>query len=151
METAIIHPLVEITTYPGKGNGVRALQHIPADTIIGEYVGELYPLESTSDPIYSLELAGDLGEVALIQAKHLGNWTRYMNHSCKPTAYFSNYTIGDRVRMCIRTARETNIFEEVTVHYGSGYWTEAMLCRCGEPNCEYNTVAKIQAARARSP
>lgn len=151
METAIFHPLIEITTYPGKGNGIRALQYIPADTIIGEYVGELYPLESTSDPTYSLEFSGGLGAVALIQCRHLGNWTRYMNHSCNPTAYFSNNTIGDRVRMCIRTVRETKIFDEVTVHYGSGYWNEAMLCRCGEPNCEYNTVAKIRAARAGSP
>jgi len=148
METDILNPLVEITTYPGRGNGIRALQYIPAGEIIGEYVGEIYPLESGSDPTYSLEFSGALGAIAQIQCRHFGNWTRYMNHSCNPTAYFYNYTIGDRVRMCIRTQRETKIFEEVTVHYGRGYWTEAMFCRCGEPNCEFDTPAKVRAAKA---
>jgi len=146
METANFNPLVEINNYPGRGNGVRALQCIPAGAIIGEYVGELHPLESLSDPTYSLEFSGAQGELALIHCRRYGNWTRYMNHSCNPTAYFHDYTIGDRVRMCIRTVRETNIFEEITVHYGSAYWNEAMLCRCGEPNCEFDTPAKIQAA-----
>ena len=48
--------------------------------------------------------------------------------------------------MCVRTVRETNIFEEVTVHYGTGYFHEAMLCRCGEPNCSFDTVDKVRAA-----
>ena len=150
METAALNPFVEIKSYPGRGNGIRALQYIPAGAIIGEYVGEIFPYDSTSDPTYSLEFSGALGGVALIQCKRFGNWTRYMNHSCNPAAYFHDYTIGDRVRMCIRTVREINIFEEITVHYGEAYWTEAMLCRCGEPNCKFDTADKIRIARTQS-
>ena len=153
IETAILHPLVEITAYPGKGNGVRALQNIPADTIIGEYVGELHHSDSESDPTYSLEfssMSGDRGVVATVHCDQYGNWTRYMNHSCNATAYFSPYVIGDRVRMCIRTTRQTEIFEEVTVDYGSGYWHERKLCQCGEPNCKYGTVEKVRETRARN-
>ncbi|KAI9880957.1 MAG: hypothetical protein M1830_009451 [Pleopsidium flavum] len=148
IETSILHPLVELTTYPGRGNGVRALQAIPEGAVIGEYVGEIYPLDSEGDPTYNLEFRGTDGPLCQIHCTRYGNWTRYMNHSCNPAAFFYPLTIGNRLRMCVQVIREIGIFEEITIDYGTNYWQENHLCRCGEPDCKYDTVEKIRALRA---
>ena len=148
IETSILHPLVELTTYPGRRNGIRALQAIPAGAVIGEYVGELYPLDSQLDPTYNLEFACAEGPLCQIQCRRYGGWTRYMNHSCNPAAIFLSFTIGNRVRMCVQTIRKIGIFEEITVDYGTTYWNERQFCQCREPDCKYNTVEKIRAVRS---
>jgi hypothetical protein len=51
----IVNPIVEIKQYPygTKGNrGVRALSSIKKDTLIGEYNGELIPLDMQENPAW---------------------------------------------------------------------------------------------------
>lgn len=147
-DTSIAQPLVEIVAYPDRGNGIRALQAIPAGSIIGEYIGEINPIGSGQDPTYNLEFSTAEGTLCEIHCRRYGNWTRYMNHSCRATAFFDSCTVGNRATMCIRTVRDIDIFDEITIDYGSEYWQEAALCRCGEPACRYDTPKKVRAARA---
>ncbi|KAI9817434.1 MAG: hypothetical protein M1827_001044 [Pycnora praestabilis] len=117
------HPLVEIKSYPKKGNGVRALQYISKGDILGEYLGEVQAYKDRRDQIYAffvtrpLPTSGNI-VVAKISAAESGNWTRFLNHSCEAsTAFTPPEMYGDRYRVLIKATRDINIFEEVTVDY----------------------------------
>ena len=134
----IYHPLVELRDYGHKGVGIRALERIPRRAILGEYVGEIFPCNYTGDPIYGLDFslprrrADDV--IATISSKRYGNWTRFMNHSCDPATAFRTATQGGRHRMVVQAVRDIEIFEEVTVDYGDGYWRDRE-CECGVEGC----------------
>ncbi|GLI80772.1 hypothetical protein PoHVEF18_009129 [Penicillium ochrochloron] len=137
--------LIELVEYPTKGTGVRALSHFKAGTIMGEYVGEVLPISwACTDDIYSLAQSGLLsisgtgiptpGPLAHTTSAHLGNWTRYINHHCDPNCYLESIMIGDRVTTIVKACRDISIFDEITVHYGPGYWI-SRYCLCGSPKC----------------
>ncbi|KAL9070138.1 MAG: hypothetical protein Q9161_005090 [Pseudevernia consocians] len=131
-------PLVELHRYGNFGVGVRALSRIPAHAIIGEYVGEVFPAAHAGDAVYALDfsLPGRAADevLATISAKRLGNWTRFLNHSCAAATRFRNVTVGGRHRMVVQAVREIEVFEEVTVDYGVGYWRDR-VCGCGVEGC----------------
>lgn len=144
---ALLNPLVEIREFPNKGRGVRALQHIPANQVLAEYVGRILPWNQKEDSVYALlyEAHGKL--LASISAAVYGNWTRYINHSCNSNTDFVYQQIGNKYLCCIKSFKDINIFEEITIDYGAAYWTGEYLCWCGHANCMYNTVEKIEKTR----
>lgn len=128
---------VELVDYPQRGIGVRALARFKKGDILDEYVGELRPLDYTDDRVYALLHESKMTEghpLALISAKQHGNWTRYLNHSCKPSTTFLKMTVGKRTIMAVQAVRDIDIFEEITVDYGTGYWKNRK-CLCREPGC----------------
>ena len=86
--------MVELRRYPTKGIGIRTLQNIAEDTIVGEYLGEIMTNASaymdgdswTFDDMYTFDLDVSPLEdnqplsLASISAEVYGNWTRFMNH-----------------------------------------------------------------------
>ncbi|CAF9919677.1 hypothetical protein IMSHALPRED_004695 [Imshaugia aleurites] len=136
--SSILHPLVELRSYGGRGVGVRALQPIPAGAILGEYVGEVFPAGYDGDAVYALDfsLPGRASEevIASISARRYGNWTRFMNHSCAAATRFKSVMLGGRYRCVVVAVREIGVFEEVTIDYGDGYWRERR-CECGVEGC----------------
>ena len=134
----VTRPLVEVRDYGIKGVGIRALQRIRKGDILGEYVGLLLPAGDNSDPVYAFDFARSghsPDEVqAVISAKDYGNWTRFLNHSCRPSTRFNRMIIGRRHRIMVQAERDIEMFEEITVGYGRGYWT-TRHCLCGEDNC----------------
>ncbi len=72
--------------------------------------------------------------LAAISAKRYGNWTRFINHSCEAGTRFSVVRVGDRWRSVVRATRDVEVFEEVTVDYGEGYW-RGKRCECGSEGC----------------
>lgn len=134
----IWHPLVELRDYRRKGVGVRALQRIPARAILAEYVGEVQPSDYAGDPVYALDFSapGRASEevVATISAKRFGNWTRFINHSCDASTHFRSVVQGGRYRSVVQAVRDIEVFEEVTVDYGEGYWRHK-VCECGVEGC----------------
>lgn len=150
----ILHPLVELRDYGRKGVGVRALQRIPRGSILGEYVGELFPACYTGDPIYALDLALPGGRndevVATISAKAFGNWTRFINHACDASTEFRIVTQGGRYRSVVVAARDIEAFEEITVDYGDGYWRDR-ACECGAEECYEKTKSKMVKAEKEGP
>lgn len=137
-DPSIRHPLVELWDYGRKGVGVRALQRIPACAILGEYVGEVYPAQYGGDPVYALDFSipgrGHEEVIATISAKRVGNWTRFMNHSCDAATKFAAVVQGGRYRSVVQAVRDIEVFEEVTVDYGEGYW-RGKVCECGVEGC----------------
>ncbi|KAF6219469.1 hypothetical protein HO133_003936 [Letharia lupina] len=120
------HPLTELRAYGPKGVGVRALERIPTGAILGEYVGEVHPAAYAVDPTYVLDFS-EPGRrtdevVATINAGRFGNWTRFVNHSCEASTRFASVTLGGRHRTVVQAVRDIEVFEELTVDYGVGYW-----------------------------
>lgn len=147
----VTKPLVEIVDCGEKGNGIRLLQPIKRGDILDEYVGEIKSTQvKLDDTAYSLCLdVGYDNTVAFISSQFKGNWTRFINHSCRASAKFQNIVIGRRLRSMIVAVRNVDIFEELTIDYGLNYWEGSrQLCKCHEPNCRYNTWHKVQRKRA---
>ena len=144
----IWHPLVELREYSHKGVGVRALQCIPKGAILAEYLGEILPSGYAGDPVYGFDfsLPGRRNDevVATISAKRYGNWTRFINHSCDASTKFRIVTQGARHRCVVQSVREIDVFEEVTIDYGFGYW-RYRTCECGVEGC-YENVKRAEIA-----
>ena len=128
--------LVELREYPCRGLGVRALRSIGAGEFFGVYVGEMRrpPLRDTT---YVVEQGApgedDSSKVCLLDARERGNWTRYMNHSCRPAAVFVAVAIGRKRHVAVRAMRDIRMFEEITVDYGDQYFGGlGRVCKCGE-------------------
>lgn len=137
--------LIELVEYPIKGTGVRALSNFKEGSILGEYVGEVIPItRACMDNIYSLEQSGMLSiwsqgvlgpnPLAHITSAHLGNWTRFINHHCESNCYFESVMVGGRVTTIVKACQDISIFDEITVHYGPGYWI-SRYCLCGSQKC----------------
>ncbi|PGH11795.1 hypothetical protein AJ79_04697 [Helicocarpus griseus UAMH5409] len=126
-------PLLELREYPPRGVGVRSLASIKAGTIIGQYIGEMRRLPAVPDSTYALHhVIGDRS-VCIIDARVYGNWTRYMNHSCRPNVVFWSAAVGMQTCVLVKAVRDVGVFEEITVDYGNGYFgREGRVCRCGE-------------------
>lgn len=148
----VVKPLVEIVNYGIKGNGIRVLQPLKAGDILDEYVGEI---RSTSyndpDDVYTFSFEhGDSPPMAYISSEFVGNWTRFVNHSCDASTHFEMKVVGRRWRAMIIATRDVAIFEELTIDYGSGYWIDGQrLCKCGSDYCKYDTWEKV--IRTTSP
>ncbi|KAI9786317.1 MAG: hypothetical protein M1816_008058 [Peltula sp. TS41687] len=130
--------------YPNRGRGVRALQHIPAKQVLAEYVGRILPVNQREDQDYNLDYEPDGKCLASISSAILGNWTRYLNHSCDHNTEFELRKVGGKCVSCIVSIRPIEMFEEINVNYGGWYWSRRKLCRCGSGHCRYNTVAKVE-------
>lgn len=134
----VLKPLVELRYYGKKGAGICALQPIEPRLLLDEYVGRLYPPCYMGDPVYALAIETKEGDViGLVSAATIGNWTRFINHSCDPNTRFKSIKIGKRARMMIMARREIRMFEELTVDYNDEYFKGEMTCQCGSPICRY--------------
>ncbi|KAG9206827.1 hypothetical protein G6514_000114 [Epicoccum nigrum] len=115
--------------------------HAPA---VGEYVGELVSGRSVDvDTSYLLSVADDAGaEEVCIDSLRVGEWTRFVNHSCRASTYFENRRVEDEARVVLVTEREVRSGEEVTVDYGKAYWAtmnrKGVWCVCGEEGCRFS-------------
>lgn len=135
----VLRPLVELAESGNNvGVGIRVLQPIPKNRLLAEYVGEIVPSDGSVDDTYLCRSRN-----SSVDAQELGNWTRFINHSCDAHAELSNVIIGNRHRCMVKSVKDVGMFEELTLDYGDHYWAvRAVLCRCGSPNCRFATVQK---------
>ncbi len=145
---AVTRPLVEIVHYGERGNGIRVLQPIKKGDILDEYVGEIQSIYGIADDVYSFVFEISEGfPLAYISSERVGNWTRFINHSCNASASFEVKVIGRRWRVMIVATRNVDVFEELTVDYGDGYWVGGKrLCKCKSLDCKFNTWKKVLKA-----
>ncbi|KAL9058401.1 MAG: hypothetical protein Q9206_001947 [Seirophora lacunosa] len=128
----VARPLVELIHCSAqKGIGVRSLQRVEEGDVLDEYVGELKHANSVEDATYALELAYpwpdrmQMDNPILIDSSVRGNWTRYINASCSPSLKFVPAVIGKKYRMMVVANRDIDVFEELTIDYGDGYWLQS--------------------------
>lgn len=153
--------LFEVFDTERLGVGARALQDIKAGTFIGEYVGEVYPQGDEDDCdewipryghglylMYATLLNGvpksRKRELYCIDAARLGNWTRYINHSCRPNTSYTSVNIGHRQLVLIKTTKNIKFGEELTVNYGKSYFSHIDFgCKCGMSCCRRWVEEKV--------
>jgi hypothetical protein len=125
--------LVELREYPETGTGVRVLTGFKRGDILDIFVGVLLP--GCVEDVYPLTQCDDnpKGRMLCTIAPHqFGNWTRFINHSCRPSTEFTTRTIGNRVVCTVEAIRDIMPFEELTVGYGDKYWRyRDYECLCG--------------------
>lgn len=141
--------LVELREYPIRGIGVRALSNFKKGDILDEFAGKIVPT-GTLDPKYAVNVDSEREpeDWVFISPKRLGNWTRFINHSCDASTEFKRMAIGDRVVINVVATRDIILFEEITADYGEDYW-ESRECQCGSSNCL--VVLREMAARESLP
>jgi hypothetical protein len=133
------------------GKGVFALQPIAKDERIIEYVGEIiswpealrrHPHDPL-DPNHTFYFSLDDGS-HVIDAKHGGNASRWINHACDPNCE-SDETEG---RVFIKALRKLKAGEELFYDYGlviaeryTAKLKKEYECRCGSPRCRGTMLA----------
>lgn len=120
--------LIELVEYPGKAVGVRTLFPFKAGDILDEYLGRIVT-DHTQDEDWSVDIAG-----TFIDSHHLGNWPRFINHSCDYSTEFEFLRAGPTGSAVVEVKKDIPIFAEMTVDYGESYW-EGKKCLCGSSGC----------------
>lgn len=100
-----------------------------------EYLGDLRPLPTnldaaarSSDSLYRIWIP----ETAIIDAEKAGNWTRFINSSCRPNVKPWGEFVGKRHVVLFQALRDIGPEEELVFQYGAKWFEKAgFLCRCG--------------------
>ncbi len=109
------------------GLGLFALEPIPADKKIIEYIGPVLTIEEANKKGGKYLLS--LDDKYVIDGTPRSNTARYINHSCRPNA--KAYTTG--VRVWIWSLGAIKVGEEITYNYGKKYFEEHIKpkgCKC---------------------
>lgn len=128
-------PVQVFRTPDGKNNGLLALISFERGAAIGEVVGLITKGVSGRDVMDS---STPLANYQIWQER-VGNYTRFVNHSCKANAQSSTFTWLDTQRVII-VSKGIEAGAEITLDYGDKYWAGLdKVCLCGESCCRYRT------------
>lgn len=110
------------------GVGVFATKLIRRGTFLDDYVGELLPEHMWyPDDRYAFDLPG----IGRCTSREYGNWTRFVNHRCRPNIRANDWMVGQRVVMMFRAIRDIRPGEQLFIEYGRGYFEAAnRFCKC---------------------
>ncbi|XP_051869513.1 histone-lysine N-methyltransferase NSD2 [Pristis pectinata] len=137
------YPEVEILRTPGRGWGLLAKYNIKKGDFVNEYVGEVideeecyarikYAQEHDITNFYMLTLDKD----RIIDAGPKGNYSRFMNHSCKPNCETQKWTVNGDTRVGLFALCDIAVGSELTFNYHlECLGTGKTVCKCGAPNC----------------
>lgn len=126
-------PVQVYRTADGRNNGLVALVSFERGAAIGEFVGLV------TKGVRHLDVMDSSTESASYQIwqGRQGNFTRFVNHSCKANAQFSQFAWLDTQRV-ILVSKGIGAGAEIFVDYGDRYWTGLdKVCLCGESCCRY--------------
>lgn len=138
------------------GKGVYAVQDIAEGQVLIEYTGELITWKEAlrrhphdpSDPNHTFYFHID--DRRVIDAKHGGNSSRWINHSCEPNCEADE----DGGRVFIKALRNIRAGEELFYDYGlviDAPYTPKLKaqypCWCGAPSCRGTLLAPRRAPR----
>ncbi|KAI9887903.1 MAG: hypothetical protein M1823_000291 [Watsoniomyces obsoletus] len=142
------NPLIEIfESGDGRGRGVRALEVLHHGDALGEYIGSIEPRIGNPDTVYAMSIQPAFCEFGVISAARVGNWIRYVNHSCDYNTQFETAWSRGRYRIFLVAVRKIQPLEELTVDYGSGYWEGGRFCLCGSEWCKYGAPKKVKSEK----
>lgn len=127
----------------GKNNGLFARCGFERGAPIGEFVG----LVTKGIEGMDVMMGGHGDDHYQIFQKRVGNYTRFINHSCAPNAQFTKF-IWRGVERILVVSKGIELGMEVTVDYSSSYWNNLeKVCLCGEPCCRYSGVDRRSGVR----
>ncbi|MBM17536.1 MAG: hypothetical protein CL947_00525 [Epsilonproteobacteria bacterium] len=115
------------------GFGVFATDDIKAGEFIQEYIGILMPVstsngltkhDTTYAWVYPAAVANYSRGELLVDSKHKGNETRFVNHGNQPNTLKIDVLDEDGIyHQCYVAKQEIKAGEQLLVSYGSEYWT----------------------------
>eukprot|EP00961_Rhodomonas_salina_P045833 615316-Rhodomonas_salina.1 len=82
----------------------------------------------------------------IIDARTFGNYTRFIQHSCKPNCALVPYTSKGVRHIVVKALRDGRTGELATVSYG---WTDEEWneeCKCGAATCS-GSIARLPGAK----
>ncbi|KAJ6134484.1 SET domain-containing protein [Penicillium sp. IBT 18751x] len=126
-------------TASGKNNGVVARCHFERGTAIAEFVGFItYGIDGLD-----VMMGGTPERPYQIFQGNMGNFTRFINHSCRPNSQFQRFYWRGIERVLV-VSRGVSAGSEITVDYSDFYWRKLKKnCLCGEPGCRYAHQAEV--------
>ena len=132
-------PPVQIAqTSSGKNNGLFACLPFERGSAVGEFVGRITTGVSGLDVMFGKT---DKASYQIWQGEE-GNFTRFVNHSCKPNAQFEHFNWRGTQRIVL-VSQGIGAGEEVTVDYSDTYWEVSVICRyCDEQREGELTVSR---------
>ncbi|KAL9037792.1 MAG: hypothetical protein Q9180_003519 [Flavoplaca navasiana] len=130
----IVRIPVQVARCPhGKNNGLFARCAFERGTAVGEFVG----LVTRGIEGVDVMMGGHGDTQYQIYQGRLGNYTRFINHSCAPNAQFTKFVFCGIERILV-VSKGIEAGMEITVDYSSSYWNKLdKICLCGESCCRY--------------
>jgi hypothetical protein len=126
-------PVQIFRTTNGKNNGVVARCPFDRGTAIGEFTG----LITSGITGVDVMIGGSKARPYQIFQGRMGNFTRFINHSCRPNSQFQRFYWRGKERIIV-VSRGVPAGAEITVDYSEGYWRELeKRCLCGEACCRF--------------
>ncbi|OAG23378.1 DEAD-domain-containing protein [Alternaria alternata] len=140
-------PPVQIVRTPdGRNNGLVALTSFDRGTAVGELVGLITNGVRHLDV---LDSSTPLANYQIWQGR-AGNFTRFINHSCKPNSQSSTFTWLDTQRVVL-VSKGIDAGKEITLDYGDKYWAGLdKSCLCGESCCSDSGASDQEILEAQS-
>ncbi|OLN88063.1 SET domain-containing protein [Colletotrichum chlorophyti] len=131
-------PVQVFRTPDGRNNGLTALCPFERGAAIGEFVGLI-----TKD-LQNMDVMDSSTGVRAYQIwqGRQGNFTRFVNHSCKSNAQFQQFVWMGTQRI-ILVSKGIEAGHEITVDYSGSYWRGLdKECLCGESCCRYRNTPR---------
>ena len=102
-------------------------------TAVGEFVG----LITNGVQGVDVMVGGTRPRMYQIFQGHMGNFTRFINHSCRPNSQFQKFYWRGTERILV-VSRGIVAGSEITVDYSDNYWKQLeKRCLCGEFCCRF--------------
>ncbi|KAH6656958.1 hypothetical protein BKA67DRAFT_553832 [Truncatella angustata] len=131
-------PVLVFRTADGKNNGLLALCAFERGAPIGEFVGLI--TKGLRD-VDVMESSTPTSSYQIWQGRQ-GNFTRFVNHSCKANAQYQRFSWMNTQRI-ILVSKGIDAAMEITVDYSEKYWKGLdKKCLCGESCCRYRKGSK---------
>ncbi|KAB8223395.1 hypothetical protein BDV33DRAFT_189028 [Aspergillus novoparasiticus] len=126
-------PVQLFHTTSGKNNGVIARSNFDRGIAIGEFTG----LITKGIEGVDVMLGGTRTRTYQVFQGQMGNFTRFINHSCRPNSQFQRFYWRGKERIIV-VSRGVTAGSEITVDYSDHYWKQLnKICLCGEPCCRF--------------
>jgi hypothetical protein len=130
----------------GCGNGAFARRDYGEGDIILEYVGEVISRDESDRRLQMMNENGapnfyffQVDSKTVIDATHMGNEARFLNHSCDPNCKTQKWGVRSEQKLGIFAARNIKKDEELTYDYQyevpNSDITSLAKCLCGSSNC----------------
>lgn len=142
-------PVQICQTSTGKNNGLFACLPFEQGEAVGEFVGQITSGVSGLDVMFGQT---EQHSYQIWQGK-MGNFTRFVNHSCKPNSQFEHFNWrGSQHILLVSLGIQAG--QEITVDYSDTYWDVSTVlhlqetlsnsykgldkrCLCGEDECKH--------------
>lgn len=136
--TGTLSHKLEIGYYGDKGRGIRAKVALETNSCIGEFTGNLIPLDYHGDLqtiVMTRRLPSNSGRYVPVCKLALGenqNWMRLINCSHKPNLWIISCAVRGRWRIIALTSSNVKPGEELTIPYDDFFLKDIERCLCGE-------------------